>query len=64
MSHVLTKKGLIARDKLKVKDIVEEHPHCRVVATEWFDEDGELVRRDVNVNVLAGQSLTGEQGGL
>lgn len=61
MSKVITNKGLIDRDLLDVKDIVTDEPSARVIATEWYLE-GELVRRDVNVNILAGQSLTGEQG--
>ena len=51
MSLVQTTKGLIDDSVLVVKDIVENHENARVVATEWFLND-ELVRRDVNVNVL------------
>lgn len=57
---VQTTKGLIERDTLEVRDIVEEHDNARVNATEWF-LDGELVRRDVNVNVLRGAELGSEQ---
>lgn len=57
---VQTTKGLIERDALDVRDIVEEHDNARVNATEWFLE-GELVRRDVNVNVLRGAELGSEQ---
>lgn len=58
---VHTTKGLIERDQLTAKDIIEEHDNARVIATEWFMGD-ELVRRDVHVSVLRGHSLTGEQG--
>jgi hypothetical protein len=57
---VHTAKGLIERERLIATDIVSEEPGARVTATEWH-LDGELVRRDVNVNILAGQALTGEQ---
>ena len=57
---VQTTRGLIERDTLEVRDIVEEHDNARVNATEWF-LSGELVRRDVNVNVLRGVGMGGEQ---
>lgn len=57
---VQTTKGLIERDTLEVRDIVEEHDNARVNATEWF-LDGELVRRDVNVNVLRSVEVGSEQ---
>jgi len=57
---VHTIKGLIDRDRLTVKDVITEEETARVTATEWYLED-ELVRRDVNVNVLVGQSVFGEQ---
>lgn len=57
---VQTTKGLIDRSALDVRDIVEEHDNARVNATEWF-LNGELVRRDVNVNILRGAELGGEQ---
>ncbi|MEQ1743221.1 MAG: hypothetical protein ABL869_12095 [Candidatus Nitrotoga sp.] len=60
---VQTTKGLIERDTLEVRDIVEEHDNARVNATEWF-LDGELVRRDVNVNILRGAELESEQSTL
>ena len=63
MTKVHTIKGLIDRDLLTVTDIVTEEPNARVTATEWHHE-GELVRRDVNVNILAGQALCGEQAEL
>lgn len=57
---VLTKNGLIQREKLEVKDTIIEEENSRVFVTEWFHE-GELVRRDVNVNILTGVALAGEQ---
>lgn len=58
---VHTTKGLIDREQLTVTDIVTEEENARVTATEWH-HGGELVRRDVNVNILAGMALCGEQG--
>lgn len=52
--------GLMERAKLKVKDVIKEEEHARVTATEWYDGD-ELVRRDVNVNLLRGINLASEQ---
>lgn len=60
MANVITIKGLIDRSLLEVKDIIFEEESARVIATEWYLE-GELVRRDVNVNILAGINLSGEQ---
>ncbi len=60
MSKVHTTKGLIDRDRLVPTDIITDEPNARVTATEWH-LDGELVRRDVNVNILQGQALFGEQ---
>lgn len=60
---VLTKNGLIERDQLVVKDVVEDHDNARVTATEWYLGD-ELVRRDVHVNILRGLSVAGEQATL
>jgi hypothetical protein len=57
---VYTKLGLIERARLEVKDIVVEEDNARVTATEWY-LDGELVRRDVNVNILRGLSVLGDQ---
>ena len=57
---VHTTKGLIERDQLTTKEVVTEEDNARVTATEWYLGE-ELVRRDVNVNVLRGISLFGEQ---
>ncbi len=57
---VHTTKGLISRDLLEVKDIVQDEDNARVTATEWY-LDGALVRRDVNVNILRGIDLNSEQ---
>lgn len=61
MNLVHTTKGLIERSRLVASDIVSEEDNARVIATEWR-LDGVLVRRDVNVNILAGHALSGEQG--
>lgn len=61
--RVHTTKGLIERDQLTVKDVIEEHDNARVVATEWYSGD-ELVRRDVHVSILSGLALSGEQASL
>ena len=58
-----TKNGLIEREKLVVRDLIEEHDNARVTATEWYLGD-ELVRRDVHVNILRGLSVAGEQASL
>ena len=57
---VHTTHGLIERDQLSTKDIVTEEDNARVIATEWYLGD-ELVRRDVNVNILRGLSVVGDQ---
>ena len=59
--NVLTTKGLVAYEALALSDSFEIHPGARVHITEWR-LDGELVRRDVEVNVLAPQSISSEQG--
>lgn len=61
MSQVITTKGLVDRSALTVKDIVSDESNARVTATEWYLGD-EMVRRDVSVNILAGLSMTGDQG--
>lgn len=53
---VLTIDGLVERDELIPKDIVTESHNTRVTATEWFRGE-KLVRRDVWVNVLRGETL-------
>lgn len=60
---VFTKNGLMERAELTVKDIVEEHDNARVTATEWY-AGAELVRRDVNVNILRGLALGAQQESL
>lgn len=60
MSKVQTTKGLIDINKLEVVDVISTVDNARVIATEWRLNE-ELVRRDVNVNVLRGISATGEQ---
>lgn len=58
--QVMTTKGLLDSASLSVQDIVTDEDNARVTATEWRHE-GELVRRDVNVNILRGINLTNEQ---
>ena len=60
MGMVHTTKGMISRDRLVVTDITSDEDNARVTATEWH-LDGELVRRDVNVNILQGQAVFGDQ---
>lgn len=60
MSQVHTTKGLIARDRLEVRDVTHEDDNSRAIATEWY-LDGEMVRRDVAVSILRGQAIVGEQ---
>lgn len=60
---VHTTKGLVEREQLQAKDIIEEHDNARVVATEWFLGD-EMVRRDVHVSILRGLDVASEQAKL
>lgn len=60
---IYTTKGLVPASELEVKDIVTLEENARVTATEWR-KSGELVRRDVNVNILRGLSSAAEQGAL
>lgn len=69
MSHlqinpdVYTTHGLVPLDQLEVKDVVTYTGNSREIATEWR-KGGELVRRDVWVSILRGQSVAGEQASL
>jgi len=58
-----TKDGLISSADLEVKDIIEWHDNARVTATEWR-RNGEIVRRDVNVNILRGLTMGADQAQL
>lgn len=60
---VFTIHGLIDRDKLDVLDVVIETENSRDTATEWY-LDGELVRRDVWVSVLAPHTIETKSGVL
>ena len=51
--QVHTTKGLVDIDRLDVRDIVQVHDNARNNIVEWY-LDGELVRRDVFVNILRG----------
>lgn len=62
--QVETKNGLIDRDKLEVKDEVNESSDARVIQTVWCDKyTGEEVRRDVTVSILRGLSVVKRQQG-
>jgi hypothetical protein len=57
---VHTTEGLVEREQLQTKDIITEEDNARVIATEWYMGE-KLVRRDVHVSILRGQSLGTEQ---
>ena len=63
MTLVTTTKGDIDINMLVITDRIAVEGLTRVTATEWF-LDSELVRRDINVNILCGQAFTGTQQGL
>mgnify|MGYP001600189486 CR=1 FL=1 len=63
MTKVYTTKGLVDIGELTIQDIPKIEGGARVMATEWRIGD-ELVRRDVHVNILVGQSMAGEQGDI
>lgn len=60
---VMTTKGLIDYEQLKVTDLVEVGDNHRKIATEWHLGD-ELVKRDVTVSVLRPIETVAEQGVL
>jgi hypothetical protein len=60
---IYTTKGLVEIEQLEVTDIITLEDSARVTATEWR-LNGELVRRDVNVNILRGLELSGSQAQL
>jgi hypothetical protein len=51
--QVQTANGLIDFNQLDITDTVVVEDNARITATEWR-HGGELVRRDVNVNILRG----------
>ena len=55
--------GLVPIGELEVTDVTELSDNARVTATEWR-KGGELVRRDVHVNMLRGISAQSEQGAV
>lgn len=63
MALVHTIKGLIERQRLEVRHIITDEDNAHVIATEWL-LDGEIVRRDVAVSILAGHAVAGEQAAL
>ena len=60
---IYTKVGFVPLASLVVNDVVTYEDNARVTATEWRLND-ELVRRDVNVNILRGLSMDGQQATL
>ncbi len=60
---VQTTEGLLDRELLEAKDVITEENNARIIATEWFLGE-RLVRRDVHVSILCGQSLFGEQANV
>ena len=58
--QVQTAKGMINRDQLEVRDLVDEGENHRAIRTEWHHK-GELVRADVTVAILSGVALAGDQ---
>lgn len=57
---VSTNKGLIDLADLVVNDVVTYEQNARVTSTEWMFNN-ELVRRDLNINMLTGLSLGTEE---
>lgn len=60
---VLTTKGLVEFEQLRVTDSVEVGDNHRKIATEWY-LDNELVKRDVTVSMLRPIESVAEQGVL
>jgi hypothetical protein len=63
MTLVTTIKGLIERDRLEMRPLISETTTSVEVGIEWYLE-GELVRRDVWINLLRGLDTTAVQEGL
>lgn len=61
--QIFTSDGLIERELLTVKDIVEEVGSFRTTATEWYLGE-KLVRRDVHLNLLRPLDINSEQGAI
>lgn len=59
--QVMTTKGPLELDALRVVDVAEVTENARKVATEYYQGD-ELVRRDVAVSMLMPLSMTGTPG--
>jgi hypothetical protein len=60
---IFTTRGLVEKDQLQITDITTWEDNARVTATEWR-LNGELVRRDVHVNILRGLEMAGAQANL
>ena len=61
--EISTAKGMIDLSLLTVKDIVVTEDNARIIATEWYLGE-ELVRRDVNVNILRGLEVFNTQAAI
>lgn len=77
MNYIETKYGLMQREWLDVRDVVQEDANSRSIATEWVYigepitilvngemiplSKGEVVRRDGHVMILRTQAIGGEQ---
>ena len=60
MALVQTTQGLLESDSLTVKDTSTIENDVRVTSTEWFLGE-QLVRKDLTLNILCGQSMSGVQ---
>lgn len=61
--QVYTTHGIVDGEQLEVRDVVTWENGARVTATEWY-MGGELVRRDVNVNILVGHLVGAAQANI
>lgn len=59
--QVMTTKGPLELDALRVVDVIEVTENSRKIATEYYLGD-ELVRRDVAASMLMPLSMTGTPG--
>ena len=59
---VITTLGLVSRGELEVKDSITENDNSCVWAREWYLA-GEMVRRDVLINMFNGLEMGATNGG-
>ena len=57
---IQTKIGFIERSELSVTDEIQENDNDRATITTWVYK-GDIVRQDVNINILRSLSISGEQ---